>query len=66
MKERGLKALRGPIYRITDPLVKGMIRAGIHPNAITTMGFVVTLMSGWFFHLDHVRTAGVFVLLGGL
>lgn len=66
MKERGLKALRGPMYRITDPLVKGLIRAGIHPNAITTMGFAVTLMSGWFFHLDHVRTAGVFILLGGL
>lgn len=66
MKERGLKALRGPMYRITDPLVKGLIRAGVHPNAVTTLGFLVTLMSGWFFHLDHVRTAGVFVLLGGL
>lgn len=66
MKERGLKVLRGPMYRITDPLVRGLIRAGVHPNAVTTMGFLVTLMSGWFFHQDHVRTAGVFMLLGGL
>ncbi len=54
------------MYRMTDPLVKGLIRARVHPNAVTTLGFLVTLASGWWFHVDHVRTAGFFVLLGGL
>jgi len=54
------------MYRITDPLIRWMIRIGIHPNAVTTAGFVTTLGAGFFFHRDHVRTAGLFVLLGGL
>jgi CDP-diacylglycerol--glycerol-3-phosphate 3-phosphatidyltransferase len=66
MGKIGLEVLRGPMYRITDPLIRRMIRTGIHPNAVTTAGFVVTLAAGFFFHQDHVRTAGLFVLLGGL
>ncbi len=61
-----LKALRWPVYRIIDPAVRWMVRKGVHPNAITTVGFVATLAAGLFFHLDHVRTAGFFILLGGL
>lgn len=66
MGKISLEVLRGPMYRITGPLIRWMIRVGIHPNAVTTAGFVVTLAAGYFFHLDHVRTAGFFVLLGGL
>ncbi len=66
MAEKGLKVLRYPVYRIIDPLTRWLIRAGVHPNAITTLGFVVTLVSGLFYHMDHVRTAGLFVLLGGV
>jgi CDP-diacylglycerol--glycerol-3-phosphate 3-phosphatidyltransferase len=62
----GLEFLKAPMYRVTNGLVAGMIRWGIHPNVVTTMGFLVTLSSGWFFHLDHVRTAGFLILLGGL
>lgn len=61
-----LKALRDPVYRILDPATRWLVRSRIHPNAISTAGFAVTVVAGLFYHLDHVRTAGLFVLLGGL
>jgi CDP-diacylglycerol--glycerol-3-phosphate 3-phosphatidyltransferase len=66
MVEKGLKILREPVYRIIDPVVRWLIRLRIHPNAISTAGFVVTLVAGLFYHQDHVRTAGVLVLFGGV
>ena len=65
MGRLNLEILRGPVYRIIGPLVSWLIRNGVHPNALTTAGFAVTLAAGLFFHQDHVRTAGLFVLLGG-
>jgi CDP-diacylglycerol--glycerol-3-phosphate 3-phosphatidyltransferase len=65
MRKLGLEFLKDPMYRVTGPLVRWLVRTGIHPNAVTTAGFVVTLAAGYFFHVDHVRTAGLFVLLGG-
>ena len=63
-REKGLKAFRHPVYRIIDPVTRWLVRRGVHPNAITTMGFVVTVGAGVLYHLDHVRWAGLFVLLG--
>ena len=65
-REKGLKALRSPVYTIIDPVTRWLVRNGVHPNAITTMGFVATVGAGVLYHLDHVRWAGLFVLLGGL
>jgi CDP-diacylglycerol---glycerol-3-phosphate 3-phosphatidyltransferase len=64
-KERGLEALRAPAYRVLDPLTDWMVRRNVHPNLLTTMGFAVTVVAGGFYAVDHVRTAGFFVLLGG-
>jgi CDP-diacylglycerol--glycerol-3-phosphate 3-phosphatidyltransferase len=66
MAEKGLKALRMPVYRIIDPGVQLMVRWGIHPNLISTAGFVATLAAGLYYHLDHIRIAGALVLLGGI
>jgi len=66
MAERGFKALRKPVYRIIDPTVQWLVRLGVHPNAISTVGFVATLVAGLLFHLDHVRTAGLLVLIAGI
>jgi CDP-diacylglycerol--glycerol-3-phosphate 3-phosphatidyltransferase len=65
MAEKGLKVLREPAYRIIDPLVHRLIRMKVHPNAISTVGFSTTLVAGLLYHLDHVRSAGLLVLLGG-
>jgi len=66
MAEKGLKALRWPVYHLIDPVVRWLIRMRIHPNAISTAGFLVTLGGGFLYHLDHVRWAGLLVLFGGI
>jgi len=65
-REKGLKALRSPVYRIIDPVTRALVRHRVHPNLITTLGFLATVVAGWLYHDDHVRWAGLFVLIGGL
>lgn len=63
---RGLDAFRAPVYRIIDPVVRGMVRRGVHPNLVTTLGFVSVVAAGVLYHMDHVRWAGFMVLVGGM
>ena len=60
-----LDDLRDRVYPIIDPLTRWLVRKSVHPNLITTSGFVVTVFAGFLYGTDHVRTAGLFVLLGG-
>jgi CDP-diacylglycerol--glycerol-3-phosphate 3-phosphatidyltransferase len=46
---------------LTDWLVK----RDVHPNLLTTLGFLVTSGSALAFHQHHARTAGLLILLGG-
>jgi CDP-diacylglycerol--glycerol-3-phosphate 3-phosphatidyltransferase len=62
---RNLNDLQGRVYPIIDPVTRWLVRRGVHPNAITTSGFVVTILAGLMYGIDHVRTAGFLVLLGG-
>ncbi|HKK28413.1 MAG TPA: CDP-alcohol phosphatidyltransferase family protein, partial [Gemmatimonadota bacterium] len=57
--ERGLRA-------IVEPVVAALTRWRVHPNILSTAGFLVTCSSGFFFHEHHVRTAGALILLGGV
>lgn len=41
--------LQKVIYRIINPLIKGMIRVDITPNFITTTGFVLNVVAAGFF-----------------
>ena len=41
--------LQKVIYRIINPLIKGMIRVGITPNFITTTGFVLNVVAAGIF-----------------
>lgn len=43
-----------------------LTRWRVHPNLLSTLGFLITCSSGFFFHQHHVRTAGSLILLGGL
>ena len=61
-----LKAFKDPVYRLIEPVVQAMVRMGVHPNAVTTIGFAATVAAGVLFHFDHVRWAGLFVLIGGV
>ena len=61
-----LESLRRPVYGLINPVVHWMVRRRIHPNVITTLGFVSVVGAGFLYHLDHVRWAGLLVLLGGM
>jgi CDP-diacylglycerol--glycerol-3-phosphate 3-phosphatidyltransferase len=61
-----LEAFRAPTYRVIDPAVRWMVRHRIHPNAVTTLGFLSVVAAGVLYHLDHVRWAGALVLFGGV
>lgn len=60
-----LEAYRETVYGIVEPVTKWLVRRGTHPNLLTTIGFLITLSSGFFFHQHHVRIAGALILLGG-
>jgi CDP-diacylglycerol---glycerol-3-phosphate 3-phosphatidyltransferase len=62
----GLESLRSVVYRILDPITDWMVRRRVHPNLLTTIGFLVTVGAGLMFSEHHVRTAGFLVLLGGV
>lgn len=64
--EAGLKGFRQLVYRIIDPVTRLLVRNRVHPNAITTVGFGLTVGAGFAFHEDRVRIAGLLILLGGL
>jgi CDP-diacylglycerol--glycerol-3-phosphate 3-phosphatidyltransferase len=63
---KGLESLRDVVYRIINPITDWLVRHRVHPNALTTFGFFVTCFAGIMFDQRYVRTAGLFVLLGGL
>ena len=46
--------------------VPWLIRHRIHPNTITTIGFIVTCLAGLAYDKDHVRIAGLLVICGGI
>ena len=65
-REKGLKALRWPVYNLIEPITQWLVRHRVHPNAISVFGFLVTVLGGWLYAQDHVRSAGFMILLGGL
>jgi len=61
----GLESLRGRVYGIIAPLIDALVRRRVHPNLLTTLGFVATGLAGLSFHQHQVRAAGFLILLGG-
>lgn len=57
--ERGLRAAVGPV-------MNWLVAARVHPNTLSTLGFVITCTSGYFFHTHYVRMAGALILVGGI
>jgi CDP-diacylglycerol--glycerol-3-phosphate 3-phosphatidyltransferase len=54
------------VLGLLDPVTNWLVRRGVHPNAITTAGFLVTCSAGLAFHWGYVPLGGLLVLLGGL
>jgi CDP-diacylglycerol--glycerol-3-phosphate 3-phosphatidyltransferase len=56
------RALRGAM----EPVMAALTRWRVHPNTLSSLGFLITCSSGYFFHQHEVRTAGALILIGGL
>src|SRR2546430_4976995 len=52
--------------RLMGPLARGLILAGVPPNAITTLGTLVVLGSGLAFGTGSIRLGGLLLLVSGL
>ena len=60
------KTIEKGLRRAVEPIMAALTRWRVHPNTLSTIGFLITCSSGFFFHSHHVRTAGVLILLGGI
>jgi CDP-diacylglycerol--glycerol-3-phosphate 3-phosphatidyltransferase len=61
-----LGALEKPFYTFVNPLVERLIRAGVRPNTITTVGTGLVLVSAFVYATGHVRIGGLLLLLSGV
>jgi len=61
-----LGALEKPFYTAVNPLVDRLIRAGVRPNTITTVGTGLVLASAVAYGFGHVRLGGLILLLSGV
>jgi CDP-diacylglycerol--glycerol-3-phosphate 3-phosphatidyltransferase len=52
--------------RILGPVTRPLVRRRVHPNVLTTLGFLVTLCAGVAFFLEQVRLGGIVVILAGV
>jgi phosphatidylglycerophosphate synthase len=77
MSERSLRIrLQQGIYKVIDPFVKLLIRMGLTPNAVTTIGFLLNVGVAIIFvmgaeksirdDLSYVGWAGALILFAGL
>ena len=52
--------------KMIGPLARLLIKRGVHPNAITTVGTVVVIVSGVAFGVGAIRWGGLLLLLSGI
>jgi CDP-diacylglycerol--glycerol-3-phosphate 3-phosphatidyltransferase len=58
--------LRDGFVKLLRPIPRVLIRHGVHPNTITTLGFLATVTAGVMYFLGHVRIGGGLVIVGGI
>lgn len=61
----GLESLRDRVYEALRPVTDWLTRRRVHPNLLTTVGFLVTVGAALAYHRHAVRLAGLLILLGG-
>lgn len=57
--------LKSWYLRLMDPVVQFFIDLELNPNFFTTIGFILSLISAYFFAAGHLRAAAVIFLLAG-
>lgn len=58
--------LQKAFVRLLDPVVAGLVRAGVHPNVISTAGFLITLAAAAIVFARHLFIGVVVFLIGGM
>lgn len=58
--------LQEAFVRLLDPVVERLVRAGVHPNAISTLGFLITLGAAVIVFSRHLFIGVVVFLIGGM
>ncbi|MEO8228013.1 MAG: CDP-alcohol phosphatidyltransferase family protein, partial [Gemmatimonadota bacterium] len=61
-----LGALERPYYAVVRPSVDALIRSGVRPNTITTIGTGFVLISALAYGMGHVRIGGALLLISGI
>ena len=61
-----LGALEKPFYATVNPMVERLIRAGVRPNTITTIGTGLVLVSAVAYAVGQIRLGGLLLLLSGV
>jgi CDP-diacylglycerol---glycerol-3-phosphate 3-phosphatidyltransferase len=61
-----LGSLEKPFYATVNPVVERLIRAGVRPNTITTVGTGLVLVSAVVYATGHIRLGGALLLLSGI
>jgi CDP-diacylglycerol---glycerol-3-phosphate 3-phosphatidyltransferase len=59
-------SVKNGYLRLIDPVADWMIARGIHPNAITVVGTICTVIGGAIYATGHIRAAGWFIGLTAL
>jgi CDP-diacylglycerol---glycerol-3-phosphate 3-phosphatidyltransferase len=52
--------------RLIDPVANWLVKRGVHPNTITCIGTVCTLVGGIIYGTGHIKTGGWFLGLTAL
>ena len=60
------KPVERAFFALTRPFVDGLIRTGIRPNTITTVGTLLVVASAVAFGLGQVRLGGLLYLVSGI
>jgi CDP-diacylglycerol--glycerol-3-phosphate 3-phosphatidyltransferase len=58
--------LKNGYLRVIDPVANWLVRRGVHPNTITAIGTLCTVVGGVIYATGHIRTAGWFLGLTAL
>ena len=53
--------IKAGYLRVVDPLAGWLVRRGVGPNTITTIGTLTYIIGGAIYATGHIRTAGVFL-----
>lgn len=61
-----LAPLERGFYAVIRPIVDWLLRTGVRPNTITTVGTTVVLFSSVAYGLGWIRTGGALLLLSGI